>query len=116
VELYLVRVFYQARRVLARAGFIDELGDQRMWHSISAGVRAAKAQTQVKGRAHAQISDEELTYRDQDELIALYATADDDPGGDELPEAKQSDVPRGGYQDPDLHRSQRHRPKGRDAT
>jgi len=116
VELYLVRVFYQARRVLARAGFIDELGDQRMWHSISAGVRAAKAQTRVKGRAHAQISDEELAYRDQDELIALYATADDDPGGDEPPEAKQSDVPRGGYQDPDLHRSQRQRSKERDAT
>lgn len=42
IELYLVRVFYRARRTLARAGFIDTLGEDRLWHSISAGVRAAR--------------------------------------------------------------------------
>ena len=42
IELYLVRVFYSARQVLAKAGFIDLLGEDHMWHSISAGVRAAK--------------------------------------------------------------------------
>jgi SulP family sulfate permease len=42
VDLYLVRVFYRARRTLARAGFIDTLGEDRLWHSISAGVRAAR--------------------------------------------------------------------------
>ena len=41
IDLYLVRVFYQARQTLARADFIERLGEERMWHSISAGVRAA---------------------------------------------------------------------------
>ncbi|HET7901281.1 MAG TPA: SulP family inorganic anion transporter [Candidatus Nanopelagicales bacterium] len=42
VELYLVRVFQRARAVLRRSGFMDRLGAERMWHSISAGVRAAR--------------------------------------------------------------------------
>jgi high affinity sulfate transporter 1 len=42
VELYLVRVFHRARQVLAAAGFLDRLGADHMWHSISAAVRAAK--------------------------------------------------------------------------
>ena len=37
IDLYLVRVFYQARQTLARAEFIERLGEERMWHSISAG-------------------------------------------------------------------------------
>jgi MFS superfamily sulfate permease-like transporter len=41
-DLYLVRVFGRVRTVLTRAGFMDELGDGRLWHSISAGVKAAK--------------------------------------------------------------------------
>jgi high affinity sulfate transporter 1 len=43
VDLMLVRVFYAVRRVLRRAGFEDQLGPGRMWHSITQGVRAAKA-------------------------------------------------------------------------
>lgn len=42
IELYLVRVFQRAREVLRRSGFLDRLGSDRMWHSISAGVRAAR--------------------------------------------------------------------------
>jgi high affinity sulfate transporter 1 len=42
VELFLVRVFHRARRTLDAAGFLDRLGADHMWHSISAGVRAAK--------------------------------------------------------------------------
>lgn len=41
-DLYLVRVFDQVRVVLGAAGFFDLLGPDRVWHSISAGVRAAK--------------------------------------------------------------------------
>jgi high affinity sulfate transporter 1 len=52
VELYLVRVFYQARRVLTRAGFIERLGDDHMWHSISAAVRAARSAAHLEGKAH----------------------------------------------------------------
>lgn len=43
VDLYLVRVFHRARVTLAKADFIDRLGEGHMWHSISAAVRAAKA-------------------------------------------------------------------------
>jgi len=49
VDLYLVRVFYQARRVLARAGFTARLGPDHMWHSISAAVRAAKDAVEAGG-------------------------------------------------------------------
>lgn len=42
VELYLVRVFGNVRAVLDRAGVLDELGEGRIWHSISAGVKSAK--------------------------------------------------------------------------
>ncbi len=42
IDLYLVHVFYKARQTLARSGFTERLGRQHMWHSISAGVRAAR--------------------------------------------------------------------------
>jgi SulP family sulfate permease len=64
IDLYLVRVFYRARRTLARAGFIDTLGEDRLWHSISAGVRAArKAQKQRLAMAENDVDtvDEELS-------------------------------------------------------
>ncbi len=43
VQLYLVRVFRNVREVLDRAGVLDRVGEDRLWHSISAGVKAAKA-------------------------------------------------------------------------
>jgi high affinity sulfate transporter 1 len=42
VDLFLVRVFGNVRAVLERAGVIEELGDDHVWHSIAAGVKAAK--------------------------------------------------------------------------
>ncbi len=42
IQLYLVRVFRNVREVLGRAGVLDKLGEDRLWHSISAGVKAAK--------------------------------------------------------------------------
>lgn len=42
VDLYLVRVMYQARVVLKRSGLRDELGDDRLWRTISQGVKRAK--------------------------------------------------------------------------
>jgi MFS superfamily sulfate permease-like transporter len=43
VDLYLVRVFGNVRDVLGRSGFLDELGPDHVWHSIAAGVKAARA-------------------------------------------------------------------------
>lgn len=54
IDLYLVRVFHQARQKLARAGFIERLGEERMWHSISAGVSAARKAAELDGHMHPQ--------------------------------------------------------------
>ena len=44
IDLYLVRVFGNVRDVLTRSGFLDELGSSTdVWHSIAAGVKAARA-------------------------------------------------------------------------
>lgn len=42
IDLYLVRIFGDVRGVLERAGFMEELGPDRIWHSIAAGVKAAR--------------------------------------------------------------------------
>ncbi|MBK6763917.1 MAG: SulP family inorganic anion transporter [Micrococcales bacterium] len=74
IELYLVRVFYQARQVLSRSGFIETLGEGRMYHSISAGVRAARKDLGIDGKSHPQVTDE-------DELEERIATERETPGG-----------------------------------
>lgn len=42
-DLYLVRVFGNVRDVLTKSGFLDTLGPDHVWHSIAAGVKAARA-------------------------------------------------------------------------
>jgi high affinity sulfate transporter 1 len=42
VDLYLVRVMYQVRIILRHAGFVAQIGEDHMWHSISQGVREAR--------------------------------------------------------------------------
>lgn len=42
VHLFIARLHYPARVVLDKAGFTEELGEGRMWHSISQTVKAAK--------------------------------------------------------------------------
>jgi SulP family sulfate permease len=48
VDLYLARVLHRVEGVLERAGLFDTLGPERMWHSISQCVRAARRQTGLK--------------------------------------------------------------------
>jgi anti-anti-sigma factor len=60
IELYLVRVFQRVREVLKSAGFIELIGDDHMWHSMTAGVRAARAQARRQrngSREPAEIDD-----------------------------------------------------------
>jgi sulfate permease, SulP family len=92
IALYLVRVFYQARQKLARAGFIERLGEQRMWHSISAGVRAARKSAELRDRAQAQWASE---FDDE---------TDDGVGVSEAITERVAVDPMylGGYEDPDL--------------
>lgn len=42
VDLYLVRVMFQARVVLKRSGLRDEIGDRHLWRTIAQGVKRAK--------------------------------------------------------------------------
>ncbi len=117
IELYLVRVFYRARVTLARAGFIDALGEDHMWHSISAGVRAARSALGIAGKSHAQatgaagssdLADDDMDV--DDEPAAEQIVVDHDVTPHEVDEDSGEVAPRGGYQDPD--RGARGRAKG----
>jgi MFS superfamily sulfate permease-like transporter len=72
VELHLVRVFRSARDVLRRSGFTDRLGPDRMWHSISAAVRAARQQLEAAGVVQEPLADGESLddYAPGEERIA----------------------------------------------
>ncbi len=101
VDLYLVRVFYRARQTLYRAGFIELLGPDHMWHSISAGVRAAKSAAKLKGKPHAQFVDDPEDEVESDDVERI-AVEDDPEGAVEPDEPIVEKAPRGGYQDIDL--------------
>lgn len=78
VDLYLVRVFYQARGVLLRAGFTSRLGSDHMWHSISAAVRAAKDAVEAGG-GQIDLPDEQMaTDESGEERIATGLRDRDD--------------------------------------
>ncbi len=48
VSLYLARVIHRVRSVLERSGFVEIVGDDHFWHSISQCVRAARRDTGLK--------------------------------------------------------------------
>ncbi len=106
IELYLVRVFYRARLTLARAGFIEQLGEDHMWHSISAGVRAARAALHLTKKSHAQAvpwpkvpePDEDIDQPDESATERIVLDLDTSPP-DNAPVDEVA--PRGGYQDPE---------------
>ena len=43
VDLYLVRVMWPVRQAMRRSGLMAEIGEDHLWHSISQGVREARA-------------------------------------------------------------------------
>jgi high affinity sulfate transporter 1 len=105
IDLYLVRVFYRARLTLAKAGFIEQLGEDRMWHSISAGVRAARAAMHLTGKSHAQaVAWPEVPEPDDidepDEPATERIVVDRAPSPPDH-EPVDEVAPRGGYQDPE---------------
>ena len=48
VDLYLVRVRWPVRTVLARSGFRARLGEEHLWHGISQAVRVARRKHGIK--------------------------------------------------------------------
>ena len=85
IELYLVRVFQRVRQVLKNAGFVLLIGDDRMWHSISAGVRAAREDAKRQRSRPAEAPEEESlgSYNAGEERIAVGVDPQefDDLGG-----------------------------------
>ncbi len=78
VDLMLVRVFYAVRRVLRRSGFEECLGPDRMWHSISQGVRAAKALRPglvTEDAAESESKDERIAVTDVEPVLIHGLTA-----------------------------------------
>ncbi len=73
IELYFVRVFQREREVLKRAGFIELIGDDHMWHSMTAGVRAARAQAKrQRNDPRESVENDDLdTYNAGEERIAV---------------------------------------------
>jgi len=70
---YLLRVFRRVREVLKSAGFIELIGDDHMWHSMTAGVRAARAQAKRQRNDPAEpVEIDDLdTYNAGEERIAV---------------------------------------------
>jgi SulP family sulfate permease len=67
VDLYLVRVMFPVRVALEKSGFLAELGENHVWHSISQGVREARRNcglrhipAQTGGPTPVQLPEEEL--------------------------------------------------------
>jgi MFS superfamily sulfate permease-like transporter len=84
VDLMLVRVFFAVRRVLRRSGFEQQLGPDRMWHSISQGVRAAKKLRPGwvdDDAAQAEAKDERIAATDVEPVLihGLIAGYEGDP-------------------------------------
>lgn len=51
VDLYLVRVRYAVRNLLRRSGAMQVIGEDHVWHSISQGVRQARADHGITAKA-----------------------------------------------------------------
>ncbi|HET6969116.1 MAG TPA: SulP family inorganic anion transporter, partial [Ornithinibacter sp.] len=93
VDLYLVRVFGNVRDVLTRSGFLDELGPDHVWHSIAAGVKAARSAP----RLPVPVPDETVPTRPSDgtaeptpDLVEDEADADE-PDVDETDDAGRAE-------------------------
>ena len=76
-DLYLVRVLRQCRGVLQRSGFLDELGDDHVWHSISQGVKQAKHVIKVQRKEAARAEGREPVEADHDLELELELNGDD---------------------------------------
>ncbi|GAA4399339.1 sulfate permease [Ornithinibacter aureus] len=75
-DLYLVRVFGNVRDVLSKSGFLETLGPDHVWHSIAAGVKAARA-------ARAAGVDPANPFPTEDEVEALDEPDELDEGAGE---------------------------------
>ena len=81
IRLYLARVMHPVSSVLDRSGFLDDLGDEHIWHSISQCVRAARRATGLKGGpvSSAGMVAESVDDRDTEVEIEVLEETTDPP-------------------------------------
>jgi anti-anti-sigma factor len=77
IDLYLVRVFGNVRDVLTRSGFLDEMGPEHVWHSIAAGVKAARSAPPIA------VTLPDGAVLPDEALLGPDAEVDDEPDPDE---------------------------------
>jgi sulfate permease, SulP family len=75
VDVYVVRAMKPAREVMRRTGILEQLGDDHVWHTISAGVKEARRAHGIEGWADA--AEPEVTA-DEERMASSHA--DEDPG------------------------------------
>ncbi len=76
VDLYLVRVRWPVRTVLAHAGLREQLGEDHLWHNVAQGIREARRQHGIERPGHAE---PEPIVEDAEEEIIATPTFDDEP-------------------------------------
>jgi sulfate permease, SulP family len=76
VDLYLVRVRWRVRTVLAHAGLRARLGEDHLWHNVAQGIREARRQHGIERPG--QPEPEPVVEEAEEEIIAT-PTFDDEP-------------------------------------
>jgi anti-anti-sigma factor len=76
VDLYLVRVRWRVRTVLAHAGLRARLGEDHLWHNVAQGIREARRQHGIERPG--QPEPEPVVGEAEEEIIAT-PTFDDEP-------------------------------------
>lgn len=69
IDVFLVRVMLAVRRVLQADGLLARIGEDHLWHSISAGVSAAKKSAPLPVQQDVEIDEEEVAV-DQERIAA----------------------------------------------
>jgi SulP family sulfate permease len=75
VDLYLVRVRWPVRTVLARSGLRAQLGEDHLWHNVAQGIREARRQHGI--RPHGKPEPEPVVEEGEEEIIATPALDDE---------------------------------------
>ena len=76
VDLYLVRVRWRVRTVLAHSGLRERLGEDHLWHNVAQGIREARRQHGIERPGHPE--PEPIVDEAEEEIIAT-PTFDDEP-------------------------------------
>jgi SulP family sulfate permease len=86
VDLYLVRVRWPVRTVLARTGFRAQLGEDHLWHNVAQGIRVARQKHGIERPEHPEPEAgevEEAEMEEAEEEIVATPTFDDVPESEE---------------------------------